>query len=104
MALLASFLRGAGLSIIPDLFDTRRPAAAEFQGILRATKKPAAGAQAAAFRGEIRLKASYFLASMYLREEAEGEARKVLAAMAEEAGPGSFYRDWAEKRLGRGNR
>lgn len=95
VSLLAAYFRGVGFAVIPDLFDTHGEAARELTQVARTAGRPEEGLAGKACR-ELRLKASYFLASMYLEDEAYEHAGKVLVGLLKSGGD-HFYHRWAER-------
>jgi hypothetical protein len=96
LRVIVSYLRGAGLSIIPEIFDTHEEAAKD----LREVARNAAVAEDAGklFLQELRLKAMFHLARMFVedenRERSRGELRRL-----EKTGGATFYGKWASKQL-----
>lgn len=93
VSLVASYFRGVGFAVIPDLFDTHCEAARELAPFARpqgTRKQDLAGM----FHEELRLKACTFLATMYLEDEAYEQAEKVLAILLKSRGD-NFYFRWA---------
>jgi len=102
VSLLAAYFRGIGFAVIPDLFDTHGEAARELTQVARQEGTMKEGL-AGVFHQELRLKASYFLASMYVEDEAYEQAEQVLAGLLKSGGD-NFYHRWAArqaKRIGR---
>lgn len=102
VSLLASYFRGVGLAVLPDLFDTRGEAARD----LRRVADQAGRRAESPFHRELRLKAFYFLVNLHVEDEAYGEAGKSLERLMQTEGD-PFYRKWAarqRKRMGSGKR
>jgi DNA-binding transcriptional MerR regulator len=99
-ALLYSYFRGVGLAIIPEIFDTHHEAAADLRAVIDSATLDAAGDEAGLKRlySEIRAKAAYFLAQMYLCDEKYEAAHEILGCMKKRWGT-SFYGAWARKRM-----
>jgi DNA-binding transcriptional MerR regulator len=102
VSLLTSYFKGVGLAIVPEVFDTHRRAAANLSLVMRADglpeRCPQCGAEWKEFASDIRLKASYFLAQLYLEDEQYSSAKDVLTNIKDVAGT-RFYGRWASKQL-----
>ncbi|MBI5115979.1 MerR family transcriptional regulator [Candidatus Poribacteria bacterium] len=98
--LLYSYLRGVGLAIIPEIFDTHHEAAADLRAVIDSANADAACRDAGLKRlcPEIRAKAAYFLAQMYLCDENYDAAYEILDSMKKKCGSG-FYGKWARRQL-----
>jgi hypothetical protein len=99
MDLLAAYFRGIGLAVLPDLFDTHREAARELTQVVRTAETTERGL-VGMFHKELGLKASYFLASMYMEDEAYEHAERVLADLLK-SGEDNFYHRWAVRQMKR---
>jgi hypothetical protein len=95
--LLTSYFRGIGLAVIPDLFNTHGEAARELTHVARPAGTRKQDIESI-FREELRLKAAYFLATMYLEDEAYDHAGKVLEGLMK-SGADSFYHRWAASQM-----
>lgn len=93
VGLLASYFRGIGFAVIPDLFDTHGEADRELTPFVCARRKRAAD-PGDPFHRELRMKACYFLAAMHVEDEAYEQAEKVLAKLLKRGGD-NFYSRWA---------
>jgi len=97
---LTSYFRGVGLAVIPEVFDTHDRAAIDLQKVI--TSRDAAWTRNVRSKllkrliCEIKTKARYFLALVYLQDELYESAEKILAPMKTETG---FYGRWARKKL-----
>jgi DNA-binding transcriptional MerR regulator len=99
----ADYLRGAGLAIIPDSFDTHASAARLLEGL--GPRAEAAGGTAdndrRTFMGEIGIKARMILATTYRYDGDTSKARSLLEEIAQHPETPSHYRDRARRQLAR---
>ncbi len=95
--LLATYFRGIGFAVVPDLFDTHGCAARELTLVARPAGARKEG-MADMFHHEVRLKAAMFLATMYSEDEDYERAAKILEGLVE-AGGDSFYSRWASRQM-----
>jgi len=100
--LLTTYFRGAGLSIIPDIFDTHPLAHEDLTAVVDFTsiKKAEADDTWNRVLVELRLKCLYFLAEMYLHDDNIEAARDSLNLLRNHAEK-DFYRRWATSNLKR---
>jgi hypothetical protein len=104
--LLGSYFCGVGLAIVPEVFDTHQEAAAQLSAAIESkqVRDAAAGTSIEDMvRNEIGLKASYFLAQMYMDDEEFEAAREILISLQMRSGD-SFYGKWAQKLLREANK
>ncbi|RJP14562.1 MAG: MerR family transcriptional regulator [Candidatus Abyssobacteria bacterium SURF_5] len=97
VCLISSYIRGAVLSVIPDVFDTHSEAAMDLKAVAEAHE---VGEESAwrTIAEELKLKALFHLSQMLISDEALESARHVLTLLKEKAG-GTFYGKWASKQL-----
>jgi hypothetical protein len=99
---LVRYLRGVGLSIVPEVFDTHGAAEKELATVAEAARSADAtgenrNAWSAIIR-ETKLKAWYFLVSMRMRDDRHESVAEILDALSDEGGAG-FYGRWARKQI-----
>jgi DNA-binding transcriptional MerR regulator len=102
LRVMIDYLRGAGLAIIPDSFDTHRSAAQLLEGlrpsidteITKTTHK-----QRRAFVREVWVKSRSVLATTYLYDRNMPKARLLLEEIKKEPETLPFYHDWARQQL-----
>jgi DNA-binding transcriptional MerR regulator len=92
--LICSYIRGAGLSIIPEVFGTHDDAASDLKAVQKNIQKEVFGEVVS----ELELKALFHLARMSLADEAF-DAAHVYLQLLKEKSKNTFYGKWALKRL-----
>jgi hypothetical protein len=94
---IVSYLRGAGLSVIPEIFDTHEEAADDLKAVADARVGANEGIGTRQLQ-ELKHKALFHLARMLMDDEDMQAAREELVLLRERAGK-TFYGAWASEKL-----